>query len=82
MKSLKKVNLNAALKYVKLLKDYSGDNHKERIKKITVPVTIINGRKTFRQVKITIGLLKTVLINVEQIEERDKNHFIFLPYIK
>jgi len=82
MKILKRVNLNAALQYVKLLKEYSGEMHKERIKKITVPVTVINGRKTFRQVKVTVKLLKTLIINVKQIEEKDKNHFIFLPYIK
>lgn len=82
MKSLQRVNITCALQYVKLLENYSKYNHKERIKKITVPVTIVNGGKTFRQVKKTIRLLKTVISDVKQQEEKDKNHFIFLPYIK
>jgi len=79
MKNLQKVNVNSALQYVKLLRDYSKCSQGQRIKQIRTNVDIISGGKTFRQVKKSIRDLKKILNDVNHIEDKEKNHFIFFP---
>jgi len=79
MKSLQKANVNSALQYVKLLRNYSKGNQEERIKEIRKDVVIVSGGKTFRQVKKSIRILKEIFNEANHIEDKEKNHFIFFP---
>jgi len=79
MKNLQKVNVNSALQYVKLLRSYSRYNQEERIRQIRTDVVIVSGGKTFRQVKKSIKTLKKIFNDVNHIEDKEKNHFIFFP---
>ena len=81
MKCLQRVNIPAALSYVKILRRYSRRNHEDRIKEITASVLIVSGENTFRQVKKSVVTLKKLfnIDNISHIEKKDKNHFIFFP---
>jgi len=77
IKNIKKARVENALRYVKLLYGVSKENYYNRLKTIKVPVKVVTGENTFKEVKESTKILKNVINEVEHVEYSKKNHFIF-----
>jgi pimeloyl-ACP methyl ester carboxylesterase len=74
---IRKIDVQVSISYIELLTKFWSKDNLHKFENIDVPLTVINGKHTFRQVKKTNILMERLNKDVRRIEVEGKNHFVF-----